>query len=487
LADKKKPETTEESLQLKYKRTVKNKALDILIGIAHDGLSAYLTLEPSKTRSYQLDEIQFLLNREGIVYGLDNDAIAATMQTANDTKIPQRDKKIAQGTAPDPGKDAEIKCHFKTDFSIDLKEDEDGNIDYKELNRINNVEKDQLLAEKIPMVDPSNGTDIYGQILTPKPPRDHNIAPGKGVRVDDEGTKAYADIDGMVYTKGRTISVSPIYMVPQDVDMTTGNVSFNGSVIVQGNVLTGFTIKAKQDITVFGVVEAATLIAGGNIFIKKGFKGGDKGLLQAKGDITAKFFDAGNCECHGNITIESSIINANVTCHGKINVTRKKGIIVGGVVRSIGGIECNEIGSKLGVSTRIVIGDKFLIKDRMAEVDKQIEAEKQTIEKITMSLDGLGPMLSRLNELPAAKRQTIEEIMDRRKQCKKNIDEFENMKDKLQSLFQMKTMSTVKAKKVIYPNSHINIGLASINLATEQKHCTASEDHVDGVIKFGPW
>ena len=46
------------------------------------------------------------------------------------------------------------------------------------------------------------------------------------------------------------VMVSDIYRVPANVDPSTGDIEYNGTVEVAGNVATGFKVKAEGDIIV---------------------------------------------------------------------------------------------------------------------------------------------------------------------------------------------------------------------------------------------
>lgn len=75
---------------------------------------------------------------------------------------------------------------------------------------------------------------------------------------------------------GGKVFVSDVYEVPADVDNSTGNIEYSGSVTVRGNVKGGFRISAKGDIVVEGIVEDAELYAGGQIIVKRGIHGMEK-------------------------------------------------------------------------------------------------------------------------------------------------------------------------------------------------------------------
>jgi len=66
------------------------------------------------------------------------------------------------------------------------------------------------------------------------------------------------------------------------VDFVTGNIFFNGNVVVCGTVLDGFEIKADGDIIVSKIVESATLTAGRDVIVKGGVLGRGKGLSRRR-------------------------------------------------------------------------------------------------------------------------------------------------------------------------------------------------------------
>ena len=59
----------------------------------------------------------------------------------------------------------------------------------------------------------------------------------------------------------KSAKVSNTLEIDQNVDFSTGNIDFPGNVIVHRSVKDCFTVKARDDIEVRGLIEAATLIA----------------------------------------------------------------------------------------------------------------------------------------------------------------------------------------------------------------------------------
>ena len=58
------------------------------------------------------------------------------------------------------------------------------------------------------------------------------------------------------------------FEVDGDVDVSIGNISFVGSIIVRGTIRSGFKVEAEGDIEVWGNVEAATVQSQGNVIIR---------------------------------------------------------------------------------------------------------------------------------------------------------------------------------------------------------------------------
>jgi uncharacterized protein (DUF342 family) len=110
--------------------------------------------------------------------------------------------------------------------------------------------------------------------------------------IDEERYYMYAGVTGRVDYKNLTVSVSSCYTIPEDVDLSIGNITFAGDVLVKGNVISDITIQATRNIEIDGVAESATLLAGGNIILKNGMRGNDMGVIEAEGSVTPNISSA---------------------------------------------------------------------------------------------------------------------------------------------------------------------------------------------------
>lgn len=168
-------------------------------------------------------------------------------------------------------------------------------------------------------------------------------------------------IDGQVF-------VSDLYEV-ENVDNSTGNIEFEGSVQVNGNVCSGFSVIAQGNVIVNGVVEGAFIRADGDIVIARGMNGMSKGRLEAGGNIVAKFLENSNANAAGYISAES-ILHSKVMAGSEINVNGRRGNVTGGHVCAGYKVSAKNLGANLGASTVVEVG-----------VNPGLKAEYQTLQE----------------------------------------------------------------------------------------------------------
>ena len=158
---------------------------------------------------------------------------------------------------------------------------------------------------------------------------------------------------------GEVVEVAEIMEVPEDVDFSTGNIRFPGSVEVRGGVHAGFTIEARDNLKVVGSVEGAHLAAAGDITIAAGFLGeseGRPGALLAGGDIQVKYIQGGEVTAGGDLLVGDDIVRSTVGVLGKITIAGR-GRIVGGRVSAGTEITATSIGAATGVRTVVAVGN----------------------------------------------------------------------------------------------------------------------------------
>ncbi len=146
-----------------------------------------------------------------------------------------------------------------------------------------------------------------------------------------------------------------IYELHRDVDNTIGKIEFNGDVMIYGNVGTGVVIRAGRNVSISGTVEAAKIIAGGDVVLQRGIQGNGRGQIAAKGSVMADFIESTEVDAQVDVNA-NSILNSFVKCMGTVKVDGKKGAIIGGEVSGLVEVVASNIGNEAEVRTIVHAG-----------------------------------------------------------------------------------------------------------------------------------
>ncbi len=345
--------------------------------ISEDKMVAYARFYPPSTGGKMMTKKEIIaeLERENICHGIADKVIDVILMARQYClNIP-----VAKGDKPVHGTDTRIDYKFNTKPLAKPKVLEDGSVDFHELNLFSRVSEGDVLAVLTPHDMGKSGKDIFGEVVAPNKPKIKVLKYGRNISISEDKTVITSMVNGNVTLSDDTVFVSDTYTVAADVDASTGDIEYDGSVLIPGTVKTGFTVRAKGDIQVNGVVEGATLIAGGNIVIKRGVQGMSKGKLVAGGDICAQFFESANVDAKGDV-LAGSILHSNISSGGKVVVSGRKGFIVGGEIICESYVEVNSIGNRMETQTIVKVGVKPELYEEMkglvsfvTDINNQIE------------------------------------------------------------------------------------------------------------------
>lgn len=357
------------------------------IRIADDDMYAYLSVYPpvNQGKKVTIEDIYNELEILGIKTGLKSESIKESITIAEFGNIIEN-VKIAVGVPPIDGKDATIVKHFEEKIvKKEVKDDE--KVDYRDITNIINVVTGELLVSKKPPTKGVSGVTVKGVEIFPKEGKDIEITILEGVR--EENFQYFAEIDGYVYFKDNKLAVYPLYKV-KNVDYRVGNINFNGTVYVTGDVLYGFKIEAQKDVIVDGICDDCTIIAGERIEIKGGIKGKGQNLFKAKKEFICGYIENGNIYCEGDINIKKYSYNSKMYSKGKVSALESRGVLAGGYIQAYSEIECMTLGAK-GVSNFTVrVGDDYTFEATLME-------KEEYLEKINIALEKAGEALSKVD------------------------------------------------------------------------------------------
>lgn len=355
--------------------------------ISTNAVEAYITVRTPPNTSVPIEMINEALEREKVKEGLMPDVIEDLSRAKGKRGVPVL---VAKGRLPGMGSDAKVEYFFETDPKPKIKVSEkDGRVDYREAGVIQQVNEGQLLAVKTPALPGEAGISVTGVPITGKLGTDVPLLRGQGTRFEDEEKlRIVAEIAGSAKLRGNgEVEVSGRHIVDGDVDYETGNVRFNGSVIVKGAVRAGFEVVATHDVEVQGVVEDAVIHCGGNLFVRGGFIGQGKGLIQVGGETHIKFVEGQTVYGNRDVYIAEEIIHANIISGGRVIVKFGKGAIIGGQVFAREGINAKIIGNIHYVHTHLRAGTDPHLDHKLQWIKDVIEDKQLVKEKAQAAIN----------------------------------------------------------------------------------------------------
>ncbi len=355
------------------------------INIAKDSMSVSILVSPPTLGGLlpTADALEEQLRRHGAVHGIDRSALEELCRN----QLFDEYVEVARGTPAVHGTDASVEVVVGTGGRKGPVEDEEGNVDLKSLGIVNLVRAGDVLAVKTPAADGVEGTNVRGGPLGAKNGKDKPFPSGPGTGVSEDGLSLLASVEGHLTEINGRLQVLPIFEVNGDVDYSTGNIDFPGSVVVKGVVRDGFEVRASENITVNGTVEGAFLIAEGNIVVVGGIRGVGKGKVEAKGNIAADFADQATLSAGGDILIKNALLHSDCRCGGKLVVSGgKKSQIAGGKIQAGSEVVCSTLGSEMGTKTEISVGALPEQVERREFLRKELQQTTENLEKVEKNI-----------------------------------------------------------------------------------------------------
>ncbi|MDD5089394.1 MAG: FapA family protein [Candidatus Wallbacteria bacterium] len=456
---------------------------EVQIVLSKDLMSAEMILLPPKGgNAVNVDQVISSARDKGIQV----DLMMAGIKEAVESRNYNRQIRIAEGRNPINGQDASIEYKFaskKEKLSPAIRED--GGVDFKKLDLIDNVVKGEILGEKVPCTTGEPGVNILGETVPAQPGRDMILTPGKNVAVSEDGTKLIAEIDGQVNFKKNVINILPVFVVPGDLDLSVGDIDFVGNVIVKESIRDGFEVKCKGDLEVGKSIGASRIEATGDVVVKGGILGKDKGVIRSGGSIIAKFIESCTCEAKEQITVERAIMHSKIRAR-RIQVTSSKGgLIVGGEIQAEDEVEAITIGSNLATKTSIVMGISKEILVRLNELEKSCDDTAKNLNKINQALAIFVQLKERTGELNEENTAKMTKTLNLKKQLDSSLKELGEEKTKLEEQLESVKGGRVRVQKVIFPGVTITIGKGILQVKDEIKYATLVYE--EGYVKIKPY
>ncbi len=450
------------------------------LDVSDDDMTVYVRFIPASDTGKRITFDEFLkdLRYSNITHGLRMDVLQDHFQSPG---IYCTDLMVAKGKEPRHGTDAVIQYNFNTDKHRPPSQREDGSVDYFNLSMINQCRKGDLLATITPEDRGEPGFDVHGKTISPKEVKRETLKFGRNIELSEDKLSIRSAVDGHVTLVDDKVFVSDVFEV-KNVDSTTGNLDFEGSIQINGDVMANFEVKAGGNVIVSGLVEDAKIVAGGNIIIAKGMNGMSKGYLKAGGDVMAKFLENVRVVAGGYVESEA-ILHSRISAGTEVKVEGRKGIIVGGYVQAGQRVTAKTIGTGMGASTILEVGVNPLIKTQYSRMQKLVADQVKTIKNAEVILETFKEKLKKGIQFNESQLKYMKSVMKLVEDKTAEMEQMNARMDKMRTMMEIQKLSEIVVNDEIYPSTTIIIGDISKTLQTNYHYCKFSRERGEITMK----
>ncbi|MGS2720083.1 DUF342 domain-containing protein [Paraglaciecola aestuariivivens] len=321
---------SEDTSEIKQ-RIGERKDTEVKCKIVEDQLSAILSFTCGYAGKHpSLETLQEKLKFAGVTRGISTKRLVKLVDKCKYAEPGQTFEEIvAKGLPPRVGKPSKLKPLVQNALERILKPQSLGKtrVDMRDLGAIICVKKGTELLRRMPPTDGRDGFTVTGDVIKAKAGEWIKFRPGDGtVLSDNDENLLIADIAGMPKFKDQKMWVDDIFIC-KGVNVGTGNVNYDGSVLVNGDVTEKMEILATGDVTINGFVESASINAGGDIIITEGAMGkvNDSATeystsLVSKGSVHLQHGQGLDINCIGDVTVGRQLAYSRINCNGKVSV-----------------------------------------------------------------------------------------------------------------------------------------------------------------------
>ena len=424
-----------------------------------------------------IERVKGEMNSRGVVFGHDEDAIKNMLEAP----VTRQWVVTAKGDPPENGRDAKID--YKVDLNILKPKAVGDRVDMRELGAVINVTKGQLIAEKIPAFKGKEGTSVMGRKINVYMGKDKNLSAGRGTILSEDKTRLFADCDGNLYIKDQKLTVNPTFEVNGDVDYSVGNIDFIGPVTITGSIREGFEVASGNVLSVGGVVEGATLSAGGDMLIKTGVRGAGKAKLVAKENVIISYIDQAFVRAGRSVKVADVILNSDIGARFDVVVGGgKKGQIVGGRIVAGSEVVCEILGSEMEPRTDVTVGQLPEIIEERRQLQENLKLFDAQVEKIDANIDFLKD-IQKNGDLKPDKQELLAKMTKAKFQIKAQYSAArERMGELERDADENRIDGYVRVRNVCYPG--VLITIRGIHYVVREKVSFVKFVYEDGEIRI---
>jgi uncharacterized protein (DUF342 family) len=349
--------------------------------------------------------------------------IAAQLSKGEEVK----ERRIAKGSEPVPGNPGKLVFLVKrfVDPSKKRAPEEEPGPSLRDLHLFDNIRAGTIVARVYPPKPGQEGRTALGTPIktSPAPAAAFKLDKSLELKPESHGEPfktIVANSDGYLLEESGNLSIQSELVVKGNVDFHVGNLDFVGSILVKGDVLPGFAVRAEKAVNVQGSVQGGVVQSRfSDVTVKQLIFGGESGQVLAGGSVTCATARQAHIESVGNIVVSKEAVGCILRTQGAVLAERAK--VIGGMLRTVCGADMLQFGNEVGTASTLELCSNIEMTTDYITLVASIASHRKAKELIELHLGPYAKQSSRLSLLTGAVRARIEALLTKKKDVEQSL------------------------------------------------------------------
>jgi len=176
-------------------------------------------------------------------------------------------------------------------------------------------------------------------------------------------------------------------------------------------------------------------------------------------------------------------MHSNVKCGNKLELTGRKGLLVGGASKVGKEVVAKVIGSSMATSTDIEVGVDPALRERYKVLKEEITAVESDIKKADQAINIL-KRLEAAGMLTPEKQEIMAKSVRTKVFYSAKLNEMKGELKEIDEKLQQDIYGKIRCYNYIYPGVKVSIGSAMLHVKEVLQYCVLYRDGAD--IRIGP-
>ena len=267
-----------------------------------------------------------------------------------------------------------------------------------------------------------------------------------------------------------------------DVNIGSGPIQHDGSVLIHGSVRKGLRVQAVGSIHVIGDVETAFLDAGGDIVIA----GGLLGTARSRGgSVSCKFaqgarLDAPLCD----VTVQESAMHSHLRAGRSIFVGD---LLLGGSCYAENLVEVRIAGSETGIPTVLTAGRNKRLHEEVEDIRRRAQEAIEGLREHDTLCRALLAQESAGTALPVEDRLRLWRALMAKTRLNDSLVQMARQKSRLLGMINADHTARVSVTDRAYPKVKVIVDDLAQDLRNLTQYATFSKDYEAGELRITPY